>query len=117
MLCAQCCLLAIAQLTLLRDDLRRKVAEERLLPRIVAYLRSSSVTLRGAAAECVRALSRSANMLRSGLVEAGAATPLFELLSDDEDDSVREVAVAAISNLVLDFSPMKQARQCRCSDG
>jgi hypothetical protein len=101
---------AIAQLTLLRDDLRRLVTEEKLNARLVGYLSWTSVPIRRAAAECVRALSRSSNILRSGLMDAGVANPLLDLLDEAEDEGVRVTALTAVSNLVLDCSPMKQVR-------
>lgn len=113
-LCSECTsqsvLLAVARLSFDRDDLRRRIAEEKLTTKIVAYLRSSSIALRVAACECVRSISRSANMLRIGLADAGATDPLFERLSKDEVDRVRVVATAAVSNLLTDYSPMKEVR-------
>jgi hypothetical protein len=106
---SQSALLAVAALSLQEEDLRRGVVDAGLLPAIVGSLRDTSVGVRAAACQCVRALSRSVNILRTSLVDAGAAVPLFELLREDEDDLVKITATAAVSNLLLDFSPMKKA--------
>lgn len=46
--------------------------------------------------------------MRTSLVDTGAARPLCELLREEEDTVVKTTAVAAVSNLVLEFSPMRQ---------
>ena len=81
--------------------------EANLLPHIVSSLKDPSIGVRAAACQCARALSRSANMLRTSLVDAGAADPLFDLLSDEED-LVKITATATVCNLLIDFSPMKE---------
>ena len=104
--------MAVAGLSLLRDEFRRLVVDAQLLNHIVASLKDASVGVRAAACQCARALSRSANMLRTSLLDAGAAEPLFDLLQDEED-IVKITATATVSNLLIDFSPMKQASQQR----
>ena len=80
------------------------------LPAIVAALDSPAPTVRAAACACVRAATRSARALRTGLAEAapGLAGPLVRLLADP-DPGVRAAASAALCNVVLDFSPAKAA--------
>jgi hypothetical protein len=102
--------LAIAAISIQEEDLRRAVVEAGLLPAIVGSLRDPSVGVRAAACQCVRALSRSVNILRTSLVDVGAALPLFELLREDEEELVKVTATAAVSNLLLEFSPMKTVR-------
>jgi Armadillo/beta-catenin-like repeat len=60
-----------------------------------------------AAAECVRALSRSARGLRARLAEAPVAGPLVALLRGATHPEVQAAAAAALCNLVLEFSPVK----------
>ncbi|KAI1863287.1 uncharacterized protein JN550_009607 [Neoarthrinium moseri] len=60
-----------------------------------------------AACYAVRMLSRSVSILRTALVDNGAAIPLYSLLRHPNLD-VQVAATAAICNLVTDFSPMRE---------
>ncbi|KAI0143213.1 armadillo repeat protein [Pestalotiopsis sp. NC0098] len=60
-----------------------------------------------AACYTTRMLSRSVNTLRTTLVDAGVAMPIYNLLDWPSID-VQIAATAAICNLVTDFSPMRE---------
>lgn len=57
------------------------------------------------------AASGSLQNLRTALLDAGVVAPVLELVSDPELD-LRIAASAALCNLVLEFTPMKQASEC-----
>ena len=60
-----------------------------------------------AACGTTRALSRSVSTLRTSLMDAGLASPLFVLLRC-QDMEIKIAATAVVCNLVLEFSPMRE---------
>lgn len=106
-------LTALASLCLQRDEIRRKLVDHTsptLLPLVVASLSATQVGIRIAACRLVRALSRSISILRTSLVDAGVAAKLLAILhNEEEEEQVKVEATASVCNLVLNFSPMKQA--------
>lgn len=63
--------------------------------------------VQASAADCARALSRSAKGLRMRMAEAPVAAPLVALLRSATHPNVQAAAASALCNLVLDFSPVK----------
>ncbi|EGC37648.1 hypothetical protein DICPUDRAFT_149720 [Dictyostelium purpureum] len=101
-------LTAIAVLCSQREDSRKQVVDAKIIPQIISSLNSSNYAIRAAACNCTKSLSRSIKQLRTSLFDCTIATPLLKLL-DDPSLEVRVSASATLCNLVLDFSPMKQA--------
>ncbi|MCJ1314464.1 hypothetical protein MMC25_008146 [Agyrium rufum] len=60
-----------------------------------------------AACATARALSRSVNTLRTSLIDASLANPVFSLLKHP-DLQVQIAATAVVCNLLLEFSPMRE---------
>ncbi|KAL8719109.1 MAG: hypothetical protein Q9225_003844 [Loekoesia sp. 1 TL-2023] len=127
-------LLALASLASIRDDFRKMIIENGVVPFMIESLKpchrfspressgntpdvsrqdSSSqienpVGVILAACGATRSLSRSVTTLRTSLMDAGVAAPLFVLLKH-YDVNVKVAATSVISNLVLEFSPMREA--------
>lgn len=105
-------LTALVALTYEQDSTRRMLVDmtaPAVLPMVVPSLGAAALGIRVAACRLVRSLSRSVSILRTSLVDAGAATRLIAILKDDsEPDIVKTEVIATICNLALKFSPMKQ---------
>ncbi|KAJ5693246.1 hypothetical protein N7462_002669 [Penicillium macrosclerotiorum] len=119
---------ALAALVPFKDEYRKAVCENGVVPYIIDSLkpRPSDAPADGvsmpkntaadgnptptllAACGAARMLTRSVSVLRTSLIDAGVAQPLFVLIKH-HDLEVQIAATAAICNLALDFSPMKNA--------
>jgi hypothetical protein len=60
-----------------------------------------------AACRAAKSMSRSTSLLRTSLIDAGIAKPIFELLSH-QNVEVQIAATNVCANLLLDFSPMRE---------
>ncbi|BGP05506.1 Armadillo repeat-containing protein 8 [Rhodotorula toruloides] len=100
-------LLCIASMTAISEEQRRLMLQAHLLAPVLSSLSHPFSTVRAAGCHCIRALSRSVNVLRTDLVESHAEGPLVALLREDENEVVKVTAMAAFANLLLDFSPMR----------
>ncbi|OJJ35671.1 hypothetical protein ASPWEDRAFT_51655 [Aspergillus wentii DTO 134E9] len=118
---------ALAALIPFKDDYRKAVCENGVVPYIIDSLKPCSAdaptdtsnpkntvadgnptpTLL-AACGAARMLTRSVSVLRTSLIDAGVATPLFVLIQYP-DIEVQIAATSVICNLALDFSPMREA--------
>jgi hypothetical protein len=121
---------ALASLVPFKDEYRKAVCENGVVPYIIDSLKprpsdapADAVSMpRNTAADgnptptllaacgAARMLTRSVSVLRTSLIDAGVAQPLFVLIRH-HDLEVQIAATAAICNLALDFSPMKQVSQ------
>lgn len=100
-------LLALATVSSLKEEPRKQIIDANLLPRIVSLLAHPDPRIQASACQCTMSLSRSVKNLRTSLVDAGVAEPLFKLL-ETGDARAQVSASATICNIVLDFSPMKK---------
>ena len=120
-------LMALAAIAPFKDDYRKSIIDNGVVPFIIESLKphatSSSPVVKGAqssslptgnpvpvllaACAAARALSRSVRILRTSLIDAGVAVPLFALLKH-QDVEVQVAATAVVCNLVLEFSPMRE---------
>ncbi|PGG99286.1 hypothetical protein AJ79_08592 [Helicocarpus griseus UAMH5409] len=110
---------ALAALSLFKEDYRRLVCDNGVVPYIIESLKPcdpvSLDSLDGnpnptllAACAVARSLTRSVSVLRTNLIDAGVATPMFTLIKFPDID-VQIAATSVMCNLALDFSPMKDA--------
>lgn len=122
----------LAAIASLKDDYRRSIIENGIVPFIIQSLKpydveSPASQLRPhiddskgpiavtqnpkeviiAACGLAQGLSRSVSTLRTSLMDAGLAAPLFLLLRH-QDIEIQIASTAVVCNLVLDFSPMRQ---------
>lgn len=119
---------ALAALAPFRDEYRKAICENGVVPYIIDSLKprppsesQDNLSTKNAAADgnpvptllaacgAARALTRSVSVLRTSLVDAGVAAPLFELVKH-RDIEVQIAATSVICNIALDFSPMKEVR-------
>lgn len=116
---------ALASLAPFKDDYRKAICDNGVVPYIIDSLKPCPPESTGASpsppeisikenptptllAACgaVRTLTRSVSILRTSLIDAGVAAPLFTLVKH-RDIEVKIAATSVICNLALDFSPMK----------
>jgi len=102
-------LTTIAVLALADNDIRRDVTDgQRLLLPLSSALTHRHTGVRYAACQCVRALSRSVAVTRTSLVDSGLGAALFAVFTkEDEDRRVVHAALAAVCNLVNQYSPLR----------
>ena len=119
-------LIALAAMATAKDDYRKSIIDNGVVPFVIESLKPSSksstdavvnggstngnpIPVLLAACGAARALSRSVNTLRKSLIDAGLAAPLFVLLRHP-DIEVQVAATAVVCNLLLEFSPMREVR-------
>ncbi|KAJ7636791.1 ARM repeat-containing protein [Roridomyces roridus] len=104
-------LTTLAALSLFDNTIRLALADTphpSLLPLIHSSLSHPRAGVRYAAAQCVRALSRAVAVLRTNIVDSGLGLAVFHLfLKPDEDRRVTGAALAAVCNIVNEFSPLR----------
>ncbi|MCJ1321491.1 hypothetical protein MMC15_006836 [Xylographa vitiligo] len=122
---------ALASMATFKDEYRKAIIDNGVVPFVIHSLKPQTKDLTNvfcdtsatsektssmgnptsvllAACGTARALSRSVSTLRTSLVDAGLAVPLYTLLKNG-DIEVQVAATAVVCNLVLEFSPMREA--------
>lgn len=109
---AKAALMALASLTLLDNDIRTEVTDKLgMLPRISLCLSHPHVGTRFAACTCIRSLSRAVQVLRTAILDSEISEILCKIVEDKgEDKRVTNTALAAMSNLVMNFSPLRKVK-------
>lgn len=128
MRCRQGALLAVAAIGHKEDVHRKAIVEAGVIQCIIDSLRpfpqdlqASIMSNKGqlsakdgnttavilAACNAAKSMSRSISLLRTSLIDAGVAKPLFELLKHQNLD-VQIAATNVCTNLLVDFSPMRE---------
>ena len=132
-------LMGLAALASLRDEHRKSIIENGVISCIIQSLKPyniNSSTFNNqnedatnqpqivtenpkdvilAACALARALSRSVSTLRTSLMDAGLAPPLFVLIKHQDTD-YQIAATGVVCNLILDFSPMREVRFAHLRD-
>ncbi|KLO18589.1 ARM repeat-containing protein [Schizopora paradoxa] len=101
---------ALASLTLLDNNIRTEVTDKLgMLPRISLCLTHPHAGTRLAACHCIRSLSRAVQVLRTAILDSGVSEILCKIVENREEDKrVTNIALAAMSNLVMNFSPLRK---------
>ncbi|KAI9727041.1 MAG: Armadillo repeat-containing protein 8 [Cirrosporium novae-zelandiae] len=119
---------ALAAISPFKDEYRKAIVDNGVVPFVIeslqpypptvpethktkddpSQIKGNPISVILAACTAARALSRSVSILRTSLIDAGITSPLFTLLEHQEQE-VQIAATAVICNLVLEFSPMRDA--------
>ena len=114
---------ALANIAPSNDDYRKQICDQGVLPHIMQAMETYTVrkSVTGvdeivgnsastilAACGCIRALTRSVTALRTKLVDADVAKSVIKLM-DSSDPEIRIAATTVVTNLAMDFSPMKES--------
>ena len=131
-------LAALAAIASEKDEYRKAVIENGVVPFVIKTLRAEPVEVKLSASDghvdkiltaqpdstwnhrdvilaacgAARALSRSVSTLRTSLMDAGLPAPLFALLRS-QDLEIQIAATGVLCNLVLKFSPMRDVSSPR----
>lgn len=101
---------ALAAVSSLKEEPRRRIVDANLMPRIVVLLDHPDPRVHTAACQCLMSLSRSIKALRSDFVGTEVSRPLLRLLEIGDAQS-QSAASGALCNILLDTSsPAKKVR-------
>ena len=121
-------LMALGAMATFKDEYRKAIIDNGVLPFVIDSLKPFGAGLAGevantseqkntksgnptsvllAACRIAQTLSRSVGTLRTDLVDAGLASPLYTLIQYSGID-VQIAATSVVCNIVLEFSPMRE---------
>jgi armadillo repeat-containing protein 8 len=114
----EACLTALASLALQDQQVRGALLDTPGMPDALhaALTHASHTGSRYAACHCVRALSRAVSVVRTSLFDSGLGLTAIGIVlraRPDEDRRVLWAALAAVCNLVIDFSPLREVSEFR----
>ncbi|WFD41798.1 hypothetical protein MPSI1_000434 [Malassezia psittaci] len=104
------CLTALGILATQSDIMRRRIlacSPTFLQSVVIPSLSSRAVGIQIAACRLVRALSRTISILRTTFMDADMAEHIFALLESNPPGFLQAEALAAICNMLVKYSPMK----------
>jgi hypothetical protein len=96
-----------------KDDDKQASGQTPTAGHSAAMQTGNPVSVLVAACDLVQVLSRSVSILRTSLIDAGVALPLFNLLTHP-DIEVQIAATKVHCNLLLEFSPMREVSFIFC---
>ncbi|KAK7507963.1 hypothetical protein BaRGS_00000928, partial [Batillaria attramentaria] len=100
---------AFASLGANDEEIRKRVIDtEHLIEHIITGMNSENPKVQIAATRCLHSLSRSVQQLRTTFQDHAAWKPLLKLIQSDSEQ-VLTIASSTLCNLLLEFSPSKEA--------
>lgn len=91
------------------EEIRKRVIDtEHLIEHIVRGMNSENPKVQMAATRCLHSLSRSVQQLRTTFQDHAVWKPLLKLIQSDSEQ-VLTIASSTLCNLLLEFSPSKEA--------
>ncbi|KAJ1674705.1 hypothetical protein EV182_002736 [Spiromyces aspiralis] len=92
-------LLTIGTITSSHEECRNRAASLGMIPTFIKKLSHRNPSIRMASCLCIRSLSRSTDMSRTKLPDAGVLAPLLKLLDDPAED-VQAMAIDTLTNFL-----------------
>jgi hypothetical protein len=120
---------ALAAISLFREEYRKAICDNGIVPFVIDSMKPyepeaaagkehgecldlNPIPILLAACATAKSLTRSVSVLRTSLIDAGVAPPIFNLVKH-RDIEVQTAASAVVCNLAMDFSPMREVSPTR----
>ena len=107
----EACLTVLATMSFQSDIIRQRIIEASpaLFSRVVVpSLDLGACGIQVAACRLIRSFARTLGILRTSMYDAGIAAPLLHLMRTTHSERIRSEIIAALSNLVVKFSPIRE---------